>query len=285
MLDAPLKNPDGLVSRLVILRDITDRKKAESILKRDKDAFEKQFEEKTRELFTAQAELEKARRLSDIGALAATVAHELRNPLAAIKIAAHNIKKKAENQNLDKHLANIDKKISESDQIIDNLLFYSRIKTPRYENTDIYEVIDECVSLLEEQREKDGIAIENNLQGLKNTYIEADVLQMKELFSNIMSNAADSLINQEGKIEVIGEPGANDSVKIHVKDNGCGIDKEDLKKVHEPFYSTKAKGTGLGLTVCYQIAHLHGGQISIESEKGKGTTVTVTLPIKKKAND
>ena len=71
---------------------------------------------------------------------------------------------------------------------------------------------------------------------------------------------------------------------VNIRDNGCGIDKEDLNKIFDPFFTTKAKGTGLGLSVCYQIARLHSGVINIESIKGKGTAVTIELPIRQKEN-
>lgn len=104
-------------------------------------------EEKTFELVAAQLDLEQAKRLSDIGVLAATVAHELRNSPATINIAVSNIKRKAKNPDLDKHLRNIEKKIAESNQIINNLLFYSRIKSPSYEKVNIMSIIEECVNV------------------------------------------------------------------------------------------------------------------------------------------
>jgi PAS domain S-box-containing protein len=143
-------------------RDVTTRKEVEDILKRDKEAFEKLVQERTKELVDVQMELERNKRLSDIGFLAATVAHELRNPLATINMAAYGIKQEAATPGIKKHLASIEKKIKESDQIISNLLFYSRLKPPHYENVSILEIIDDVISSITEHREKYVEIIKNN---------------------------------------------------------------------------------------------------------------------------
>ena len=233
------------------------------------------------ELVKTQKDLVNAKRLSDIGTLSATVAHELRNPLSAIRVATYNIKRKTQTLLLDKHLANIEKKVVESDQIINNLLFYSRIKTPHYENVNLHDILSECIESVKKQNLKQKILIDRKIKSIKNIYVEADPLQMQELFSNILNNAYDALSVEGGKIEIEAESYENEFIKVCIKDNGVGIDSKDLEKVYEPFFTTKSKGTGLGLSVCYQIADLHGGGIEIESEKGKGTSVTVVLPLKR----
>jgi PAS domain S-box-containing protein len=244
-------------------RDITELKKAQEAL------------------LDAQKEMERAKRLSDIGTLAATVAHELRNPLAAINMAAYNIKRKAQNPLLDKHLSNIETKVSESEQIIANLLFYSRIKMPHLGNINIHNILSACIGEAQAKFSKRAASTQKNITDIKNLLINADALQMKEVFLNILNNAFDALPEQGGRIEVIAQSDAQ-AARILFSDNGAGIDKENLERIFEPFFTTKAKGTGLGLTVCKQIIDLHGGYINIESTAGKGTTVTITLPKKTK---
>lgn len=262
----PVKDPAGKVEGLVFfLVDVTKRKLAEN------------------ELMKTQSELNERKRLSDIGTLAATIAHELRNPLAAINMAAYNIKRKAQNPLLERHLLTIEKKVSESDQIINNLLFYSRIKIPHYENIDICEIIDECAGVARERCRKAKASVYRKLKLLKGVTVEADPLQIKEVFSNILNNAYDAILNHRGKIELSGERD-NRFVRVRIADNGPGIDGNILNKVFDPFFTTKAKGTGLGLTVCRQILSLHGGAIDIKSQIGKGTTVTVELPINRQYN-
>jgi len=259
------------------------QKQAEDILKRDNETFERLVKERTRDLLNIQMDLEKARRLSDIGTLAATVAHELRNPLAAIHMATYNIKRKAQNPLLEKHLLVIDKKVDESDQIINNLLFYSRIKEPRYERIDICAVINECVGICKNRYQGKKISVDKKYNRLKNAFVEADALQIREVFNNILNNAFDAIISDKGKITIEAESD-NQFINIHVKDSGQGIAEEDLKKIFDPFFTTKAKGTGLGLTVCAQIMKLHEGSMGITSKVGKGSVVSVKLPIRRPAN-
>jgi signal transduction histidine kinase len=256
-----------------------ENKKAVIILERDNDMLEKLAEEKTKELFDTHNELEKTKRLSDIGTLAATVAHELRNPLAAIGMAAYNIRRKAANAAIDSHITNIEKKVNESDQIINNLLFYSRIRPPRYEIIDFFDIIAECAAGAEEKC-KGRVRIVSDIDMLKNVPIEADPIQMREVINNILNNAIDAVPVPKGFVNIIGEDRSNCICAVF-KDNGHGIEAESLAKVFDPFFTTRAKGTGLGLSVCRQIVDLHGGAIEISSNPGEGTSVTVTLPKKK----
>jgi signal transduction histidine kinase len=271
----------SVIRSLGMVHDITEHKAAEDVLARDKKTLEQMVEERTRQLLDARLELEKARRLSDIGTLAATVAHELRNPLATITMAAYNIKKKAKNPLLEKYLENIRKKVQESDQIINNLLFYSRLKSPQYEDMPLNKIIGECVRLC---RNQSGImkqlSIMKKISPTDHLAIEADPLQIKELFSNILNNACDAVPVEGGKIEIVTESNA-DHVTIRVRDNGTGIDKQHMEKIFDPFFTTKAKGTGLGLSVCRQIVDLHGGTIRIESERSKGTSFIILLPARR----
>lgn len=262
----PVKDNSGEVEGVVLcLVDVTERKRAEE------------------ELTKTQKELSETKRLSDIGMLAATIAHELRNPLGVIRIAAYNIKRKAQNPLLDSHLANIEKKIAECDQIINNLLFYSRIRSPAYEYVQIYDVINECIDSQRKRFGKIKVSIAKKTDFLKRTFIEADPLQMRELFDNILSNAFEAIAEKKGKIEVKSRIDAKEgNIEIAVSDNGAGIEKSDLKRIFEPFFTTKSRGTGLGLSVCYHIVNLHSGKIDVESAKEIGTTFTVTLPLKRK---
>ncbi len=274
---APIKDGEGRVTGAVLVwNDISKLKQAEDVLRRDKETFERLVMERTRELISAQLELEQAKRLSDIGSLAATVAHELRNPLGVIRAASFNIKRKAARHDLiEGQLANIEKKITQSDQIINNLLFYARLKRPQFERVDISQVLEESIDSF--RKRFPDFREEESLRGIKGLVIDADPLQMSELFNNIISNAYDAAKAMQGHVSI--EASREDSsVKFVIRDNGPGMDREQLGKIFEPFYTTKAKGTGLGLTVSRQIVALHGGALNIESEKGRGTTVTITLP-------
>jgi PAS domain S-box-containing protein len=262
----PVKDPAGRTEGLVlILVDVTHRKLAEEALSK------------------TQKELAAAQHLSVIGMLAATVAHELRNPLGVIRTAAYNIRRKTFNSPfLEGHLGNIEKKVIESDQIISNLLFYSRIKMPRYEQVNLSVIIEESLATAKNNFPKAKVVLKKKLSGIHGLYIEVDPLQTKEVFSNILNNAYQALPNEKGRIEV--EASLEESsglVNVSFTDNGVGIDPENLQKLAEPFFTTKTKGTGLGLTVCYHVVNLHGGKLEVKSQKGQ-TVFMVRLPLKQK---
>lgn len=203
-------------------------------------------------LHATQMELGQARRLSDIGTLAATVAHELRNPLAAIRMAAFNIKRKAQNPLLDKHFINIEKKVAESDQIINNLLFYSRLKQPHYESVDLYKIVEECLEIAKRHAANNEVQVIKKYRVLNRILVDADPLQMKELFSNILNNAYDAMHAKPGSIEISATHDNEQAVSIRVKDTGVGMDEEHLKRAHEPFFTTKAKVRAWGLRYVFR---------------------------------
>jgi len=246
------------------------------VLEMDIDVTEQRKTQKA--LLDSRTEMERAKRLTDIGVLAATVAHELRNPLAAIGMAMHNIKKKRVNPELDRHLATINTKITESDQIIDNLLFYSRLRSPDYKRVNICDILDECTEEFGKKSKKD-MNLLKDLNTIKGVIIEADELQMKEVFNNILSNAQDAIPAEKGLINISAE-NEDEFINVLIKDNGCGIGEDVMKKMFDPFFTTKAKGTGLGLSVCKQILDMHDGKIEVKSVAGKGTTLIVRLPKK-----
>jgi signal transduction histidine kinase len=262
--------------------DVTEQKRVQKVLERHKEEMEKLVRERTSELLAARHEMERAKRLADVGALAATIAHELRNPLAAIKMAAYNITKKSKDPSLARHLSNIDAKVDESDQIINNLLFYARLQAPRYERIEVYWILKESTDHASGMRK--NVSFLREYKALKGVKVEVDALQMKELFNNVINNACDAVVdNPKGRIVVRGGVSEREGMfVVTVRDNGTGIEKEHLDRVFDPFFSTKAKGTGLGLAVSSHIVNLHGGKISVKSTKGRGTTVTVGIPLRRK---
>ncbi|MBN2531508.1 MAG: PAS domain S-box protein [Spirochaetales bacterium] len=250
----PIKNNNEVEGIILVLIDVTRRKKAEE------------------DLFNAK-------RLSDIGALAATVAHELRNPLGVIQAAIYNIKRKSQNIEIEKHIKNIKAKVEESEQIINNLLSYSKFKIPRRVEIPIFNFLNELFDDIISKNIKDNIALKRNFEVLKDTIIRIDPFQIREVLNNIVNNAYQSLPPADGCIEIMGSFSNNNQLYLHIKDNGKGIEKEDLEKIFNPFFTTRSKGTGLGLTICKELIKLHNGTIEIQSRKGQGTTVKITLPL------
>ncbi|MBF0572031.1 MAG: PAS domain S-box protein [Candidatus Omnitrophica bacterium] len=269
-----------LRSILSLVLDVTAQKQAEEVLKRDKKTLEELVKKNSQELLETQLELVMAKRLSDIGTLAATVAHELRNPLAAIHMAAYNLYRKAQNPQLEKHFNVIEKKIDESDQIINNLLFYSRIRSPQYQEVCLGDILEECIPAGRSRHAKEKINLVRDYELAGKMLFQADPVQLKEVFSNLINNAFDAMRDKRGDIKIIGDV-EGQFLRIQVIDTGIGIEEDVLQMVFDPFFTTKAQGTGLGLTVCKQIIAAHDGSIDMTSQKGQGTTVTVRLPFSK----
>jgi len=250
----PIKNNNEVDGIILVLINVTRRKKAEE-------------------------DLLNAKRLSDIGVLAATVAHELRNPLGVIQASIYNIKRKSRNKELDKHIENINAKVEESEQIINNLLNYSKFQIPKRIEIPIYNFLNELLADIRNKYIKDAVTLKRNFEELKDTIVCMDSVQIREVLNNIINNAYQSLPPEDGCIEMLGSVSNNIQLHLHIKDNGCGIEKEDLEKVFDPFYTSKSRGTGLGLTICKELIKLHNGNIEIQSQTGQGTSVKISLPL------
>lgn len=269
-----------VAGRVWTFHDITEIKKAEKVLERDKTELRRLVREKSDELLNANKELYRSRRLSELGTLAATIAHELRTPLAAIRTAAYNIRSKSRNASLTSHIDTVEKKVSDSDRIIKNLLFYANIKPPQREKVVICDLLKECVGLTKEMFRCGGSSIRVACKRHKDLTLDADPVQLKEVFYNLLSNACEACGSRKPRI-LISISLSRRYAKISVKDNGCGIHKDDVNRLFEPFFSKKPKGTGLGLAISRQIIELHNGRISVKSEFSKWTEITVLLPVGK----
>lgn len=260
----PLISEQNEVEGLIFIAiDVTERKKAEN------------------KLIRTQKKLSDTRRLSDIGTLAATVAHELRNPLGVIQTAIYNIKRKSKDTRFHRHIKNIEKKISESEQIINNLLNYSKIKKPQLKQIHLFYFLEECINTIMAQYQKYNVIINKKYDSVQGINIFIDPFQIREVINNILNNAYQAFPEKEGGIDVSGHIHDNLLILI-IKDTGKGIDKKDIKKIFTPFFTRKSKGTGLGLSICRELINLHNGTIEIKSKKGKGTKVTITLPVEEK---
>jgi PAS domain S-box-containing protein len=271
----PFKNSSGqIVQWFGANTDITELKELTNNL-------EKLVSERTQQLMKAHAELERTRRMGDIGRLASTIAHELRNPLAAIKVAAYNLQKKATGPTFLPHLETINKKIIEGDAIIQNLLSFTRIKVGKFEPVGLRAFLEECISSIESKFHTRETIVKKDIHLTAHDSLEADPTQLRIVISNILDNAFQALPDGKGSIAVAASIKDSQCV-ISIADTGGGIAKEDLEKVFEAFFTTKSKGTGLGLAVCKELIDLHHGTIEIRSAKDKGSTFTITLPLHQK---
>jgi PAS domain S-box-containing protein len=235
----------------------------------------RRVEARTAELKAAQGELVRKERLSALGQLTATMAHELRNPLSAIRNTLFAVKETAANKGVDleRPIARVERSVARCDRIINDLLDYTRVKELRLSEVAPDPWIEE---VLGEQRLPAGVVLEHRLNA--DCLVAIDPERMRRVLINLVDNAAQAMLDDaaERKIEVTTALDG-DCVALVVADSGGGIAPDVLPKVFEPLFSTKSFGTGLGLPMVKQIVELHGGTIAIASEPGKGTQVIVRL--------
>ena len=254
--------------------DITKRKNAEETLKKLYDEMEIKVQQRTSELIAAK-------HLADIGTLAATVAHELRNPLGVISVAAFNIKDRIKDRVLRRHMSIIEKKVAEGGQIINNLLVYSKMKMPQFEKTNLHKLLSTCAAAAKKNYGGKRIRLVTVLKPVKELLLDADPLQLKEVFDNLITNAFQAIESKTGIVEIRASVISGKHVIISVKDSGTGISTEDMGNLYKPFFTRKTKGTGLGLVICRDLVNMHNGAIKIKSIPGKGSVFTVTLPVRR----
>ena len=278
---APIIKDGKVVGVQATARDISERKQMQQKLQEYSEELEALVEKRTRQLEEAQDQLVKSERLAAIGQVAAMVGHDLRNPLAGIKGAAYYLKTKPalrKDRKTMEMLELIEKDIEYSNKIITDLLEYSGDVHLELTETTPKLIIGETLSLLE---------VPNNIQVINLTEsdprIKADIEKLNRAFVNLIKNAIDAM-PYGGKL-AIKSTGTNDNVEFTFADTGMGMTKEQMGKIWAPFFTTKAKGMGLGLPICKGIIEAHKGYITVESMPGIGTTFTVTIPIEPKPTE
>jgi two-component system NtrC family sensor kinase len=218
-------------------------------------------------------------KLASVGHIAAGVAHEINNPLSVLsgrlQLLIENCTDNALSEEY-KKLLRLSNRIA---KIVDGLLYFSRQKDMELTTADINTVIEDSISLLDEQMIAQGIRIDKRY-GVNLPPVEVSVDQIQQVFVNIIMNAFDSMI--ENGILAIRTELSDDSKNIQIvfEDTGSGIAAKDINKIFEPFFTTKPphQGTGLGLSISYGIIENHKGTIKVESREGKGSIFTVSLP-------
>jgi PAS domain S-box-containing protein len=278
----PLRDEAGhIIGTFGLTRDITDRKRAEEALKEYSERLEEMVEERTQELRDAQEQLIRKEKLAVLGQLAGGVGHELRNPLGAISNAVYFLNMALEEPDPDvkETLEILQKEVRTSEMIISSLLDFARTKPPTRRKVDINDVVQEALS---RTTVPENVEVVSQLDGTL-PIILADPDQLGQVFGNIILNAIQAM-PEGGQLvvktsEVSEKLPKSEWVAVSFTDTGVGIAEENLGKLFEPLFTTKAKGIGLGLAVTKTLVQGHGGTIEVQSELGKGTTFTVQLPI------
>ncbi len=229
-----------------------------------------------------QEELIQAEKLASLGRLSAAIAHEIRNPLSAISVNLQFLLRKfPEGTQERKYLELTLEGVRRIEKIVEATLNFARPSKPIVKEENINDVINATLPLVEISTLKKKIDVITKLEP-ELPKIRIDFKQIQQVILNILTNAVDA-IESSGQIRVssyLEEEGGVDYVVVSIADSGCGIPKDDLNKIFEPFYTRKSDGTGLGLAISKQIMNSHGGKIEVESELGRGTTFYLKFKVK-----
>ncbi|MFS0862753.1 PAS domain S-box protein [Fredinandcohnia sp. 179-A 10B2 NHS] len=250
-----IRDESGEIKKVLgVARDISERKKAESLMRKNE-------------------------KLSTAGQLAAGIAHEIRNPLTSVKGFVQLMQN---GQDLQRpYLDIMYSEITRVEGIIKELLLLSKPNKENFSEKNVVTIIEQVVTLMETEAALKDVHMKVELRN-ENLLITCDDNQIKQVFINLIKNAIEAM-PAGGEIHLSITTHDQDVI-ISLRDTGYGIPPEILSKITQPFYTTKDKGTGLGLAVCFNIIENHKGTIEIESELNQGTTFTVTFPLLRKAS-
>jgi two-component system NtrC family sensor kinase len=254
MTISPLRDSEGrIIGASRICKDITHLKKAEE-------------------------RLTLAERLSSLGELTAGVAHELRNPLAGIKINTQILSRKKDLPEMEKKLLNsTEEGIEKIQKIVDDMLHFAKPKASHFKEEEINEVVEKSLAILQTKLKKGNISsVFERAQRLPRVRI--DIHQIQQGLINLLLNSIQAM-EKGGTLTIRTFLEHENGVGVEVEDTGVGIPKAHLKKIFDPFFTTKSEGTGLGLSITLKILEKHGATIDVVSEEGKGSTFTIHFPI------
>lgn len=248
----PVENEENdVVQILLVGEDITSRKSSEQMLI-------------------------KSEMLSGIGQLAAGIAHEIRNPLTSLR---GFLQLMIQTNTYSKEYAEVMMtEFIRLEEIINEFLVLSRKKTAEFKDVNINKIIQDISKIWETQAILNNVTIETSIDPMNFT-VKGIENELKQVFINIVKNGIEAMEGRTGQLKIEAKKLEDDRVLLRFEDQGKGIPKEQLEKMGEPFFTTKEKGTGLGLMVSFKIIESHNGKLIFTSEPDKGTTVEITLPL------
>lgn len=235
-----------------------------------------------------QVQMIRAGKLAAVGELAGQIVHEINNPISIISAKASLLLSDRRNEmspKLVEEIGKIEELAKRVARIAQGLLSYSRPAAGRHARLDPRVPIRQSLAMVEEHARRKNVLLEDLLPGHMPD-VKANRQELEQVFLNLFLNALDAM-PQGGSLRILAPPGRAElaqhtpAVNIAVEDTGCGIPAENLDKVFEPFFTTKkeGRGTGLGLSICLGLVRSHGGTMAIDSQIGRGTRITVTLPL------
>ncbi|HUU29466.1 MAG TPA: ATP-binding protein [archaeon] len=232
-------------------------------------------------------ELEKSiyrqERLGSLGKLAAGIAHEIKNPLNAINLSLQHLGDKlsfnspADHELFSRYSRNIQREVGRLGKIVDTFLNFSRVSGLERSQVNLHELIEDVLTLLARDAHNKGVRFE--LDFTRNGLVKnIDPEKMKTVFLNLIINAIEAMPSG-GKVRITTSGGrGNGPARIKISDTGCGINRENLERIFDLYFSTKEQGSGLGLAIVNDIVRDHGGEITVESDLGTGTEFTLAIP-------
>jgi two-component system, NtrC family, sensor histidine kinase HydH len=244
------------------------------------EASSEKLAKANRDLQDSFEQVKRADRLSAIGQLSASLAHEIRNPLASIDGAANLIESAQTSDEMRRgSLAIIHKEIQRLNRLLTNLLDFARPRKPEFQTMEPGRLFDAIINLTGHSAEQKGISISKDVPSSVPA-LECDPEQMKQVILNLTINAVQAMTDPGQIVLAAQQNGA--SVVISVRDQGPGIPEEDLDKIFDPFFTTKDAGTGLGLSVVHQIVTQHGGTVTAQRNPERGMTFSLALPLQQR---
>lgn len=234
---------------------------------------------------TLEQQIRRSEKFAAIGKMAAGIAHEIRNPLASISGSIQMLKRGANLEKTDSRLMEIVlREVERLNALITDFLRFARPAPPQLERTHLGALLNEVIEVFRymQSQGEGGPRYDVDLMVGDSVIVQADPRQLKQVVWNLLNNAVDAMPSG-GLIQmqavVTGTSGADDDgVELRLSDTGIGITAENLSRVFDPFFSTKPRGSGLGLALVHRIVEEHGGTIHVESEPGKGTTMIIRFP-------
>ena len=287
----------AIIQRIRAFRNLlTEKHKTDALLK-EKEAL-------VENLKNTQAQLVQSEKMASLGQLTAGIAHEINNPINFIASSCYALESDVEEltpyvdpaaenpigitaenkaelgflmKEIHQLINSIKRGVSRTQAIVSNLSSFSRKSDGKFESTNLHEGLDSAITILS-SKISDTIEVKKDYGKIPK--VECQFLRINQVFLNLINNAIDAM-KSGGKLTISTSQLA-DQVLIKIKDSGVGMDAEELKRIFEPFYTTKeiGKGTGLGLSISYGIIQNHNGRIAVQSEAGEGSEFTIYLPIK-----
>ncbi len=236
-----------------------------------------QLRETNRQLESSFQQLRRADRLSAVGQLAASLAHEIRNPLGSIEGAIDIVERTADEERRREFLGIIKKETRRLNGLLTNLLNFARPRPPQIREAQSNAIVRAVADLTAHNAQQQGIQLTIHIAP-DLPAVECDSEQITQVLLNVALNAIQAS-PPGGRISISADRSDN-VIRMRVRDEGSGIAEAALDKIFDPFYTTKEGGTGLGLAVSYQILAQHGGGIAVERNSDRGMTFTLTLPIR-----